>query len=324
MRVQKITQNKISFGHGLADVCRVGVENAKRIGCKKIAENLKNMYGINAEFNGATTPAYCVEQVAKIFRAAGLPLAKNFKFAPLNKRFDGLYDIESDTVFINALYKHFEDLDAQNLYEESCGIFSPDTGHFLHTYLHEYSHAAHFKNICNINGTEEGKKILYDILLKYSPKNFLIDPITSILKSVCPDWAEGIIDKQFPPKNGLYAKSNLAEYMAEVNARNIAIQLGNSFDKKSVSSVTEKYKKKPYNWNLFYEILTIITNNRNKGESIFTHFFGENKVASAADKIINITKACSKEIDYTNGTIWEGNKNDLIYYTKMHVKKIQN
>ena len=122
---------------------------------EKIADRLKNSYGLYAQFNGNNTVAWCVEQVAKIMDKAGFKLPRNFKFEPTSPDALGMYNSYSDTVTINALIPEFSNLEQQNLLEERQKDFHPKTRHFLQTYLHEFSHVAHFHNLQDKMGSSD-------------------------------------------------------------------------------------------------------------------------------------------------------------------------
>ncbi len=152
-------------------------------------------------------------------RQAGFKLPKVFGFLPLNDLVEGkplgVYVKEEDMICINADYPQFTDLRAQNELEEAQGTFHPTTKHFLQTYLHEFSHAAHFHNLCDRHGYEKAIQLFDGILNNCSPDEFIVGPLNAMIKSKCPKFGHKIIDSIFPPSNGLYALKNLKEYFAE-------------------------------------------------------------------------------------------------------------
>ena len=147
--------------------------------------------------------AYSVSKTARIFQSLGFELPKKFKFEPLDYGILGTYTPSTDTVRVNSAYEEFHDIKKQNRLEESNIGYHPNTGHFLQTYLHEFSHAAHYKNLCKKFGETKAYDLFFGFLSKSTPRDFIVGPMNTVLKSICPDFASEIINNVFPPKNGL-------------------------------------------------------------------------------------------------------------------------
>lgn len=301
-------QSSLAFQKGLTVHEIITVKN---MGCREyenIVSNVKTKYGINADVGGSNTVAFCLEKVAEIMSKAGFKLPKNFVFAPTSKSALGTYYPQTDTVLINSNHSEFNNLETQNLLEESQGSFHPDTKHFLHTYLHEFSHAAHFHNLCEKLGFNEGWNAFMGYLSNYTTADVIIGPINNMIRKNFPKIAWKIIDKVFPPENGLYSKMDLTEYFAEQNARKLAIELGDSFLMFSLSSnFASQYKGFPSEWSFDTQKNILQTL---KCMRAARHFAGLIPVLPVVIKMgidTEIAIIFENDINYLNGEIWNGN-----------------
>ncbi len=284
-----------------------------------IAERLKTRYGIDAEFGGCNTVAWCVEQIAEIMTKAGFKLPKAFVFCPLNDVLKdkplGIYLKEEDAVCINADYSEFTDLTAQNELEEAQGNFHPTTKHFLHTYLHEFSHAAHFNNICSNCGEERSIKIFENDLANYSPNEVIVGPMNALIRSKLPIFLDKIVNAVIPPANGLYALTNLKEYFAEKNAKKISVQLGDSYNTLLVKNIASEYQTHPYNWDVLDEFKKLI-----KPKSAFAFLESDQNLLDYANIVLKSILLFNKDIKYVDGDIFHGtiNSSSRISYFRRH------
>ena len=283
---------------------------------KNIAERLKNRYCIKADFAGCNTVAWCVEQVAKIMTQAGFILPKAFKFCPLSKKnYLGIYDSEIDTVCINSNYNEFTNLISQNNLEESQGNYHPITKHFLQTYIHEFSHAAHFNNICSNCGEERSIKIFENDLANYSPNEVIVGPMNALIRSKLPRFLDKIVNAVIPPANGLYALTNLKEYLAEKNAKKISVQLGDSYNTLLVKNIASEYQTHPYNWDVLDEFKKLI-----KPKSAFAFLESDQNLLDYANIVLKSILLFNKDIKYVDGDIFHGtiNSSSRISYFIRH------
>ena len=291
------------------------VRNMHSSDFRDIIQRLKNVYDINADINNNNTVAFCVEECADIMKRAGFSLPKFFKFSPLRKNILGSYVPNTDTVYINSNESAFYDLENQNRLEESGIGYHPYTGHFLHTYLHEFSHAAHYKYLLSKHGKERGNQIFWGFLTDNSPNNIIIGPLNAIIKNHVPKFAHFVIDSIITPSNGLYSKEDLTEYMAEYNSRMLAEELGPQHIKTHIkSNFTNLYTERPYNWDFYKEVSNTISCTLNIFEqeqsSIWKTLFGST-IGTSLDIITKIVDTCKQELKYINNDIWNGNINNL-------------
>lgn len=218
-----------SFKKGLTSYEINTVKNLTYNDCENILNRIRNQYGVRTNLIGSKTVAYCLEQTIKIMSRAGFQLPQNFVFGPEEKGTLGTYCPSTDTVLINSNYNEFYNIEEQNKMEEGHGSFHPDTKHFLSTYLHEFSHAAHYKNLCNNFGIAKAYAIFMREMPKYSPGDIILGPINSILKTNFPKFASSLIQELFPPEIGMYSKTEISEYFAEYNSRELSLLLGDNF-----------------------------------------------------------------------------------------------
>ncbi len=239
--------------------------------------------GISATFNGESVVAACCKKVVEIMENYGFELPKNFSFERLDKGTLGAYSPSLDTVYINSGYKEFKDLKKLNKLEESQIGYHPKSGHFLQTYLHEFSHAAHYKNLCNELGDNEASNVFWGFLTDHSPRDIIIGPMNSILKMFINNKILlKLVDYAVPRANGLYAKTDLCEYIAEKNARLIAEDLGDNLTQSYNNDIP--FVNSPYYWN-------------------FQEAFQEIKNTQSLSTIIRAIKDALKYID---NDVWNG------------------
>ena len=306
MKIQstQINLNKkqsTSFKKGLTSYEINKVKNMKPFEYEDITRDLKNRYNIEAYLGECNTVAWCVKEVVEIMKKAGFKLPSKFSFNYFTDSDAlGKYAPKTDTVDINSKYTEFTDLEKQNKLEESQGTFHPKTKHFLQTYLHEFSHAAHFQNLCYRYGYDNAKEMMLGYLNsnENSASVFIREPLNTALKCHFPTLnLLGIIDKVCPPNNGEYAAETLNEYFAEKNSRIIAEQLGSNYIPSNVSSsLASSYTTHPSGWKLKSELGKTI-----KPRNIFEWM---NPVMSASFKVID---KCKEHISYIDGDIYHGN-----------------
>lgn len=120
----------------------------------KIERELAEM-GINSEFHNNGFVAECISKTTELFKKyfglASLP--RNVEFEPIGReKLYGKYNPNSNTVSINSNSKCFASADKliKEMKQYKHLFFIPDDfSHFnpLHTFVHEYSHCAHFHNL---------------------------------------------------------------------------------------------------------------------------------------------------------------------------------
>lgn len=311
----KINSNHTNFKQGLTSY---EINCVKRMGhyeYENIVNKVKNIYNINANVGSSNTVAYCLEQTAKIMKKAGFKLPKNFDFSPLEGDTMGSYTPYNDTVTINSNLKPFYNLEKQNMLEESLGAHHPDTKHFLSTYIHEFSHAAHYKNLCEKHGEWKGYQILMGTLRKYAPNDIIVGPMRELINKMFPQLLQKIVDylsiDLYPPENGLYAKTSLTEYIAEYNTRQIALKLGDNFDIRNVpTNMESSYIEHPKFWKK-EELEKELSKYKNvRSASNWLIYNPITWGAGMATKVAanyKIFEIFNKDINYTNGDIWQGN-----------------
>lgn len=300
---------KPNFKKGLTSAEINAVERMNKYEYADIAKSLKDRYGLEAEFGGCNTVAWCVEQITQIMTKAGFKLPKQFIFCPLNDILKdkplGIFIKEEAAVYINADHREFTDLRAQNELEESQGNYHPTTKHFLHSYLHEFSHAAHFNNLCDRHGKDRAIELFNNELNNYSPEEFLVGPLNTLVKTKCPEFLHGAVDKIIPPTDGLYGLNNLKEYFAEKNSRYLAEMLEKNCN---ISGVTTNfasfYRQRPYDWSLKKELLNIF----HKQTSLFG-FQQKNFFEHMYERIREAYKLLQTDIDYLDADIYHGTIN---------------
>ena len=313
MDIKKINFSNVNFKGGLTSNEINKVRNMSTSDVNKIISNLKRKHGIDAYCAGEKNVAFCLEQTVNIMERAGFKLPKVFLFEPFDKSTLGKYNWGYDAVYINSNNEAFRDLYRQNRMEEKEGIHSPDTKHFLHTYLHEFSHAAHYKNLCDKYGENDANAIFSGVMQEYSPDEVLIGPLNYHLKQKYPKFSKKIIDKIFPPEIGIYSTNSICEYMAEKNSRNLALFLGNNFSIYNIPyNFKNNYKPHPTDWNIINEL------HKATKSYISNIFNGRNFFSDGMDNISKLLNVVQKEIDYTDGDIWTGNINNIKKSISLH------
>lgn len=299
----------ISFKKGLTSKAINEVRNMNCIEHNNLVETLNVYFGINIENSVPNTVLKCVYWTSQIMLKAGFQLPKNFLFKPISEGVLGSYNPFLDTVKINSDYKEFYDIETQNKLEESQGNFHPDSKHFLATYLHEFSHAAHYKNLCKKLGINEAYRAFMGYLSQYSPRDIIVAPMNKMIKANFSIFPDSIIDKLFPPENGLYSKKDLTEYIAEYNAREMAEYLGDDFNIDNVpSGYYFKYEGFPNNWNIEDKKSLLETLKTCRGISRFSNLFlPGGGVLATIHFNSEIAKLFYEDIGYFNGEIWNGN-----------------
>lgn len=241
------------------------ISYSKEVNPYKIESELARK-GIDASFKGESVVAACCQKVVEIMENYGFELPKHFSFEPLKRGTLGTYSTALDKVSINSAYDQFRNVTQQNKLEESQIGYHPITGHFLQTYLHEFSHAAHYHNLCNELGDSEAHRVFWGYLTDHSPHNIIIGPLNTIVKAfISNKWLLKLVEKAIPPTNGLYAKTDLTEYMAEKNARLIAQDLDYNLNPEYNANIP--FSHSPYGWSLSEE-LEQAGNNQELGTAI--------------------------------------------------------
>ena len=302
MKISKIENDnaRITFKRGLTPFEIRKVNDMHCFDYVDIANNLRKHYGIDANFAGNNTVAWCVNEVVKIMQKAGFKLPSRFSFEDCgNIKVLGAFSPDLDTVYINSEHIAFTDLEKQNKLEEAQGSFHPNTKHFLNTYLHEFSHAAHFKNLCDKNGIPEGYNIMQNFLRNHTANIIIREPMIATLKGAFPFLnLLGIIDKVIPPANGEYAAENLNEYFAEKNARKLALQLGDNYIPSNVQANLANKSAHPKGWNFKEELLKTFFKPKN---------FLLGALFPIASRTVGIIEKCQDELDSIDGDIFNGN-----------------
>lgn len=296
--IQK-SNTEVTFQKGLTSFEINKVKNMSPYAYEHIAEELSCNYGISAYFAGCNAVAWCTKEVVKIMQKAGFKLPSKVSFEPIQEADTlGMYNPSSNSVYINSNIHAFKDLESLNQLEEAQGHFHPSTKHFLNTYLHEFSHAAHFSNLFDkFNGQELYEKMSF--LHNNSASAIVREPLKTSLEMVAlPIGYASLIDICIPPQNGEYAAKNLNEYFAEKNARILAEHLGKNFDTSNITSELSNKPTHPKGWNFKNELLKII-----KAKLFFSIF----DPMSISKKTISLIAKFAEELNYIDGDIFNGN-----------------
>lgn len=224
-KITKSSQNNTNFKQGLTPTQINRVKSLGIFDYKNITERLYNAYGIEANVGQSNTVAYCADLTAKIMRNAGFKLPKYFSFTPFSCEHKGRYTY-NDEVLINSNYEDYLDLESQNIFAENlgCGAICK---HFLETYLHEFSHCAHLKNLIALLGNDQANKVYWVTLSLLSPQKIIANPINMLIEKLFPDRKEELTYNVFEQKENIFTSQDLVEYFAERNADNLANELGN-------------------------------------------------------------------------------------------------
>jgi hypothetical protein len=171
-----------------------------------------------SEESGLTNPnvSYCANQADVHYKV------KDYKdeyltFEALEDGTTGMYTYPLDVARINSNLSYFKDFDSQDSFESE-RLNSPITKHFLHTYIHEFMHAAHYKNLSTLHGADE----IFDIagvLKGYVPTKDIIRPqrIDNICYGSDLFWNGSAL--------GNYASASLVEFFVENASYEIAMHL---------------------------------------------------------------------------------------------------
>lgn len=273
-----------NFGWGLAKYQIEKVSEMKWIDRKKIVRNLRKTYGIRAHIMASNTVAFCLDTVVQIMKNAGFQLPSKFSFEKLSVLTLGCYT-ERDVVNINMdrCFDYF-DLERQNRYEDLGGFQGCSASkHFLNTYLHEFSHAAHYKNIIKNHGKKNGYDIYWNEFNGVSPNVMIKKPIIEYFDKLMPN---NNIATDFFKKykySFIFKTTDLSEYFAELNVIKLAEKLGENCAISEINSdFTNEYKPFPQNYNIRKELLK------------------------------NPQKAIIDIVHYFDGEIWNGNINNIL------------
>lgn len=197
MRIDSIKNNYKSSQRPVKNVFRGSLPS-------QIERKLYQELGINAKFCNNQLIADCVNETVEIFKRV---LGKSFlpqivSFISFSQRYKnsgfrnayGVFEPSTNGVYINSDLKCFNNF-SRLVDEKQKGHYYlfPDeksTYHPLHTFVHEFAHCAHYKNLVNI-----GKSYQWDWLAN-----------KKISKSEFQDDAGSL---------GKYAQTDLLEFFAE-------------------------------------------------------------------------------------------------------------
>lgn len=216
----------------------------------QIQKELLNNYGINADFKGNNIVAECVKSTTSIFN---LFLGKQFlphsvKFTSFSNEFKntkhennclGLFNPNNLSIYINSdlsCYDSLKSIEKENrkghyyFFNDEKSTYSP-----FHTFVHEFAHCAHYKNLTIRNRAQN-----WNVLANRNLDNRDFDCDGSTL--------------------GKYAKTDLCEYLAE------------SITKDILSVVQKIPNKCDFYLNGLKEIKSIKTNNLIIGNIINTYY----------------------------------------------------
>ena len=178
------------------------VRDVEKLNPRGIEHKLAKI-GIRSSFNRCKVVAGCVEKTVEIFKDYRLALPNKIEFVPIkeNNTTLGTCTYTTGHIIINSNFSEFYDINSLNKLEESHYGFHP-TKHFLATFIHEFSHNAHFHNIFKTYSLKVGSEKLL--------------AFNSIKLSLF--WEK-------VHANGEYAETNLNEYIAEFLTRKITTNL---------------------------------------------------------------------------------------------------
>jgi len=287
-----------NFGLGLKEHQIKKVQNMDKFGYKYIEDKLDMLYGIKVNSGKSNTIAYCVKTVVDIFKNAGFILPSFFTFKEFNTKAFGRY-YKNDEVSINSKYDDFLDLENQNRLEEFIGFTEAGTGHFLDTYLHEFSHAAHRKHLGEKYGKENGDTIFWRTLSEYNPMEYILTPLVKYISKVFPQDERSIIENVFPEQK-IFIVSDLSEYFAQINVRKLEDKLGdNMIVSELESDFIDQYKGFPNDWKF--------EDTDKELKFLRRQLLSENDETRKSLLIKKITKLFAQIIEYFNGEVWNGN-----------------
>lgn len=289
-----------SFKQGLTQATINRAGQIRGFGYADVVDKLNNLYGIDADVCHSNIVAFCVEETAKIMSRAGFRLPAKFSFEPILGRDLGRY-YKNDIVCINSNYDDFLDLEEQNRLAEFINSFGIGSKHFMDTYLHEFSHAAHAKNLLRIHGQDKGSNLFWKELPKYSSENLIMNPIKKYICKIFPKNSQEIIDKIFINENDqkIFKIPDLTEYFAQKNTRLLVNKLGRDFIIAEIDSdIISGYKGFPVNYDV------VLKEKINKLNSMLKSAKNNDEKDLIIDKI---AKEFSNLISYYDGEIWNGN-----------------
>ena len=169
----------------------------------QIERNLKKNYNMDCNFRSSGFVAECTMQVVKLFNElfGRSSLPDSAEFLAFSKKFGeddntlGMHVANFDktnAVFFNSDCKCFKTKNKLKFGEMSQKlIWWHPTGHYLQTFVHEFAHSAHYKNLC---------------------ENSCPD-VMSLLRTTRIPTAVGRLITKF--KLGRYSATNMNEFMAE-------------------------------------------------------------------------------------------------------------
>ncbi len=298
-----VNRNNPNFQRGLP----TGLDEANPYICKflKIAEKKALERGIRINHENHFSVLMSSVLTIGIFDQLKLPSPTVISLTPLKSDTLAAYSPVSDTVYINSNREEFFNLVTQDELEENQGSFHPRTKHFLHSYIHEFMHGAHFKNLIDKHGSVLGVEIwkLFDIL---KPNNELVQPFNAMLQSRFPRFA-GTIEKVSPPYNGTYAKDDLEEYIAEKFSRIVAENLDDNFQ---LLENPLPLTSAPSDYNIFAEFARQASDAfaAEPKDMISNHLSGfAKKVYDNSKYVYNCIKVFQQDLKYIDADIWNGN-----------------
>lgn len=223
MKIQAITNlNNVTCKHN--NICK---PNFKGLSPYEIEQKLLNNNGIRANFNGNQLIADCINETVKIYRHifgnSFLPKTVNFiSFSTFEKGTnlefaDGFFSPSDYSVNINSDKTAFNknNFDLLKAYELTGyrWLFNNDfsTLHPLHTFVHEFAHCSHYRNL-EKQGTNNNWNWMSKRKLSKSEYQF-----------------DG-------GRLGSYAQTDLLEYLAEVISKEILSCTGRNYPNENLYS----------------------------------------------------------------------------------------
>lgn len=298
-----IDRSNVSFGKYLYSHLVDAVNALRPNEYMNIAKRMKSYFGITANFNKSNTVAWCAEQTAMIMKRAGFEIPKRFSFEKFDLKDEGVmgaYVKEDDTVYVNADYSEFLSLIDLNELENSTLGSHPGTRHFLQTYVHEFSHSAHYNNLRNLYGKRKATDLFEGYMSTHSPTDILLNPAYTVISYVP---VLNAVCSFFPPEHGVYGKTNLKEYFAVINTEGLLRHLRDSYDLQNIdyNFCAKRYKVHPKGWFVKDKLI--------ESTKIYLNpLSGKFDPLEAYDKALEITL---QNGFYTNGDIFHGKTNLL-------------
>ena len=296
--------NRFSFKKGLTREAVQTVKNMTEGDCIALASKIKQKYGVNTRLFEIPSMLYCVEKTIQIMKRAGFNIPGSVIATTLDNNVLGCYNDTLDTVFINNTCDEFYDLEKLDKAADESKVSHPRNGHFLFAYLHEFLHAAHYKNLCKNLGEKQGKEVYWGKLSEKKPSDVMIDPIRAFLDKMPTVLLDtGLLDKIIPPRFGYYAYTDLCEYFSEKVSSLLSEQLGDESLIKSVDpDFAKKLKSHPDEWT-FSKALSEETAKRTTKENLAS-FSPPVSLYLMSRDVANVVK---EHINYLDGDIYNGN-----------------